>query len=76
MLCTPTIFPLLGYLDDQHSEFLQSWMAYPDLVEFPDLIKYYTTIGNGTLIKEDYTTIENSTLLNISLGFTTHNQWM
>ena len=25
-----TLFPLPGYLDDQHSEFLQSWMAYLD----------------------------------------------
>ena len=31
--------------------------------EFPDLIKYYTTIGNCTQRKEDYTTMENHTLL-------------
>ena len=44
-----TLFPLLGYLDDQHSEFLTSWMAYLDFKEFPFLIEYYTTIGNGTI---------------------------
>ena len=38
-----TLFPLLGYLDDQCSEFLESWMAYLDFGEFPDLIKSYTT---------------------------------
>ena len=57
-----TLFPLPGYLDDQCSEFLESWIAYLDLGEFPNLIKYYSTIGNGTLFKE-YTTIENHTLL-------------
>ena len=38
-------------------------MAYFDFVEFPDLIKYYNTIGNGTLLKEEHNTIENHTLL-------------
>ena len=38
-------------------------MAYLDFVEFPNLIKYYNTTVNGTLLKEEYTTIENSTLL-------------
>ena len=58
-----TLFPLPGYLDDQCSVFLRSWMAYLDFVEFPNLIKYYTTTVNGTLLKEEYTTIENSTRL-------------
>ena len=38
-------------------------MAYLDFMEFPDLIEYYTTMGNGTLAKEKYTTMENHTLL-------------
>ena len=38
-------------------------MAYQEFDEFPDLIEYYTTIGNGTLLKEEYTTIKESTLL-------------
>ena len=38
-------------------------MAYLDFMEFPDLIEYYTTIGNGTLLKEGYTATENYTLL-------------
>ena len=58
-----TLFPLPGYLDDQCSEFLESWMAYLDFMEFCDLIEYYTTTVNGTLLKEEYTTIENCTLL-------------
>ena len=58
-----TLFPLLGYLDDQCGEFLESWMAYLDFVEFPNLIEYCTNIGNGTLLKEEYTTMENSMLL-------------
>ena len=49
-----TLFPLLVHLGNQHSEFLESWMAYLEFDEFPDLIKYYTTIGNGTLLKEEY----------------------
>ena len=52
-----TLFPLPGYLDDKCGEFLKSWMAC--LVEFPNLIEYCTTIGNDTLLKEDYITIEN-----------------
>ena len=59
-----TLFPLPGYLDDQCGEFLKSWMAYLDFVEFPNLIKYYTTTGNGTILKEEYNTNENCTLLN------------
>ena len=31
-----TMFPLLGHLDDQCSEFLESWMAYLEFDEFPD----------------------------------------
>ena len=54
---------LLGYLDDQCSEFLELWMDSLGFGEFPNLIKYYTTIGNGTLLKEEHTTIENQTLL-------------
>ena len=61
MLCT--LFPLPVHLDDQCGEFLESWMAYLEFDEFPDLIKYSTTIGNGTLLKEEYTTFEEYTLL-------------
>ena len=53
-----TLFPLLVHLDDQCGEFLESWMAYLEFDEFPDLIEYYTTIGNGTLLKQKYTTIK------------------
>ena len=42
-----TLFPLLGYLDDQHVEFLEVLMDSPCSGEFPNLIKYYTMIGNG-----------------------------
>ena len=38
-------------------------MAYQEFNEFPNLIKYYTTIGNGTPLKEEYTPIKGSTLL-------------
>ena len=38
-------------------------MAYLGFDEFPDLIEYYTTIGNGTLLKEDCTTIRECTIL-------------
>ena len=58
-----TLFPVLVHLDDQCSEFLESWMAYLEFDKFPDLFEYYTTIGNGTLIKEEYTTIKECTLL-------------
>ena len=58
-----TLFPLLVHLDDQCSEFLEPWMAYLEFNEFPDLIEYYTTIGNGTLLKQKYTTIKQCTLL-------------
>ena len=57
------LFPHLYYLDNQNSEFFESWMAYLDFEEFPDLIKYYTTIGISTLLKYEYTTMENHTLL-------------
>ena len=57
------MFPLLGHLEDQHGEFLKSWMAYLDFEEFPNLIKYYATIGNDTLFKEEYTTIKECTLI-------------
>ena len=53
-----TLFPLQGYLDNQHGEFLESWMAYLEFDKFPNLIKHYTTIGNGALLKEEYTTIK------------------
>ena len=39
-------------------------MAYLDFEDFPDLIKYYTTIGNSTLLNEEYTTTHNCILLN------------
>ena len=58
-----TRFPLLVHLDDQCSEFLESSMAYQEFDNFPDLIEYYTSIGNGTLLKEEYTTIKECTLL-------------
>ena len=58
-----TLFPLPVHLDNQCSEFLKSWMAYQEFNEFPDLIEYYTTIGNGTPMKEKYTTIKECTLL-------------
>ena len=38
-------------------------MAYLDFKEFPNLIKFYTTIGYGTLLKEEYNTIKECTLL-------------
>ena len=38
-------------------------MAYLEFNEFPDLIEYYSTIGNGTLLKEEYTSIKECTLL-------------
>ena len=56
------MFPLPCHLEDQCSEFLKSWMAYLDFEEFPDLIKYYTTNGNSTLLKEKYTTIKECAL--------------
>ena len=58
-----TLFPLLVHLDDQHSEFLEFWLAYQEFDEFPILIEYYTTIGNGTLLKQKYTTIKECTIL-------------
>ena len=58
-----TLFPLPVHLEDQCGEFLKSWMAYLEFDEFPDLIKYYTTIGNGTLLNQKYTTIKECTLL-------------
>ena len=58
-----TLFPLPVHLDDQCGEFLKSWMAYQELDKFPDSIEYNTTIGNGTLLKEEYTTIKECTLL-------------
>ena len=58
-----TLFPLPFHLDDQCSEFLESWMAYLEFDEFPNLIEYYTTIGNCTLLKQKYTTIKECTLL-------------
>ena len=58
-----TVLPLLVHLDDQCGEFLKSWMAYQEFDKFPDLIEYYTTIGNGTLLKEEYNTMKECTLL-------------
>ena len=59
------MFPLPGHLEDQQGEFLESWMAYLDFEEFPNLIKYYTTIGNSTLLKQKYTTIKCTLLKDI-----------
>ena len=56
-------FSLLVYIDDQCGEFLESWMAYLEFEEFPDIIEYYTTIGNSTLLKEKYNTIKECTQL-------------
>ena len=56
-----TLFPLLVHLGDQHGEFLESWMVYLEFEEFPNLIKYYTTIGSSTLLNEMYTTIKECT---------------
>ena len=53
-----TLFPIPDYLDNQCGEFLELWMACLDFWEFPDLIKYYTTIEKGTLLNEEYTNIE------------------
>ena len=50
-------------LEDQCGEFLKSWIAYLEVKEFPNLIEYYTTIGNGTLLKQKYTTIKECTIL-------------
>ena len=58
-----TLFPIPLHLGDQCGEFLESWMAYQEFDEFPNLIEYYTTIGNGTLLKGEYTTIKECTLL-------------
>ena len=69
-----TLFPLLVHLDDQCGEFLESWMAYLEFNEFPDLIKYYTTIGTGTLLKEKYTTIKECALLEDIDHFMYHTQ--
>ena len=38
-------------------------MAYLEFNEFPNLIEHYTTNGNGTLLKEEYTTIKECKLL-------------
>ena len=38
-------------------------MAYLEFKELPDLIEYYTTIGNITLFQEEYNTIKECTLL-------------
>ena len=47
-----------GFVDDHHGKFLEIWMDYHGFRELPDLIEYYTTVGNGTLLKEEYTTLE------------------
>ena len=39
-----TLFPLPVHQDDQCGEFRESWMAYQEFNEFPDLIEYYITI--------------------------------
>ena len=62
VLCT--LFLLPGYLDDQFGKLVESWMAYLDFASFPNLIKYYTTIGNCAQLKEEYATIQNHALLN------------
>ena len=38
-------------------------MASQEVDEFPDLIEYYTTIGSSTILKEEYTTFKEYTLL-------------
>ena len=53
-----TLFPPLVHLHKQHGEFLESWMAYLEFKEFPNLIESYTAIIKGTLLKEEYTTIK------------------
>ena len=58
-----TLFPLLVHLGNQCGEFVKSWMAYQEFDEFSNLIKYYTTIGNVALLKEEYTIIKECTLL-------------
>ena len=58
-----TLFPLLGHLDDQQSEFLGSWMAYLEFNKLPNLTEYYTTIVNCTILKEEYNTFKECTLL-------------
>ena len=60
VLCT--LFPLLHYLDDQCSGFLKLWLDYHGFRELPELIKHYTTIGNGTIVKGKYTNIGNHTV--------------
>ena len=59
-----TLFPLPVHLDNQCGEFLESWIACLEFNKFPDLIEYYTTNRNGTLLKEECTTIKECTLLN------------
>ena len=49
-------------------------MAYQEFNVFHDLIEYYTTIGNGTLLKEEYTTIKECTLLKDIKHFLYHTQ--
>ena len=74
-----TLFPLPVHLDDQCGEFLESWMAYQEFNKFPDLFKYYTTIGNRTILKEEYTTIKEHALLKDIKHFFTlpnHISWM
>ena len=61
VLCT--LFPLPGYLDDQCSEFLELWMANHGFRELHNLSKYYSSIGNDTLLKQEYTIMETFTLL-------------
>ena len=70
-----TLFPLPVLLDDQRGELLEFWMSYQEFDKFPDLIEYYTTIGNGTLLKEEYTTIKESTLLKDIERFLYLTQW-
>ena len=53
-----TLFPVLVHLDSQWSEFLESWMDYLEFDELPEFIEYCTTMRNGTLLKEEYTTIK------------------
>ena len=60
-----TQFPLLVHLDDQCSEFLKSWMAYLEFNEFPGFIEYYTTIGNGTLLRKSTLQSKNVQYLRI-----------
>ena len=50
------------YMTNAVNSLSHGWLILK-LEEFPILIKYYTNIDNGTLLKEEYTTIKEYTLL-------------